>query len=181
MFYEPGTYRGTITNWGLTKAKTGTPQFFVTFDILGKVDQSAPDAQLISCQAGERTIFRAITDKTIEWITGDLEQLGYPFDSFDQLERQHAAAHDFAGIEIPVRCEPHVYEGKASESWSFAWGGGGKFEATPPNKSEVSKLNALFGKKMKAARTAPVAVAGKPSHVGGPVGRPVAATGDIPF
>jgi hypothetical protein len=147
--YRPGVYRGQIFKWGLSKViSTGNPQFIISFQIQGEVDQSDPDRGLIQCQEGERSIFRVITPNTIDYILQDLEKLGYDKEGFEFLSPEHPGAFNFLGMEIEVICSHETYEGKAREKWSFAWGGGG-MEIQPLENSEVKKLNAMFGKKLK--------------------------------
>lgn len=150
LAFEQGTYIGRITNWGLSKAKTGTPQFFVSFQPLGRIDQSRPDDMnnLIPCADFERTVFRAITEKTVEYFAKDLTQLGYPHSTFDYLDREHPQAHDFDGQEIRVLCKHDSYMGKEKEKWEFAWSGDG-FTPTSIDRTGVKELNAMFGKHLK--------------------------------
>ena len=153
--FEQGTYLGRINKWGLSAAKTGTPQFFVTFTPLGRVDPSKPDdtENLIACEDWERTIFRAITENTIDFVVRDLKALGYSKDTFDQLDPEHKDAHSFADMEIRVTCKHEEYQGKNKERWDFAFGDG--FKPKEMEAGGVKKLNALFGKKLKEVVKAP--------------------------
>lgn len=147
LSYKEGRYKARIKNWGLSKASTGTDQFFVSIEPLGMFDP-ADQENLLACDSAERTIFRAITDKTIDFVLDDLERLGYKGDTFDQLNPEHAKAHNFRDQEIEVRCRHETYKDKLHERWEFA--GGGSFQPKPLAANEVNVLNKLFGKKLKA-------------------------------
>ena len=148
--YAPGYYKVRITRWSLGKAGTGTPQFALSFNIIGMVNQEDPEGELVSVYHEERTIFRAITDKTVDFVTEDLRHLGFEGTSFAQLDptSSEAGATDFRGLEIMVRCDHETYQGQPKERWSFAWGGG-KFQQKPLEKTELQKLDAMFGRKLK--------------------------------
>lgn len=131
-----GIYTASIKAWGLSEAKTGTPQVFFKFEFQseGKVY--------------ERTIFRAMTEAAADYTIGDLRALGYPLDTFDELDPSHPKAHSFAGQEVAVECIHGNYNGREREEWRFAFGGGG---FTPKPIKSVSRLNDLFGSKLKQA------------------------------
>lgn len=155
LAFEAGSYMGRITKWGLSAAKTGTPQFFATFVPLGRIDPAKPSdtENLIACPDWERTVFRAITENTIDFVARDLAALGYTRDTFDQLDPEHADAHSFADMEIRVVCKHESYQGKEKERWDFAFGDG--FTPKAMESGGMKKLNALFGKKLKQVAKAP--------------------------
>ena len=113
-----------------------------------------------------------VNENTIDWLIQDLNGLGYPHATFDQLDPSHPSAWSCAGKEVTVRCEEHSYKGEMREQWSFSFGGG-KLEVKPMEKSNVANLNALFGSKLKdglngkkpAANGTTSPAAGKPLSV----------------
>lgn len=138
MKLPEGIYTGTIKSWGLSEAKTGTLQVFFRFEVSHEGEVS------------EWTIFRPITEASAEYTFADLRSLGYPLDTFDELEPDHPKAHSFSGLEIPVELTTEEYQGKSKPRWQFAFGGGGggKLKAVP--KAKVTKLNDLYGPKLRA-------------------------------
>jgi hypothetical protein len=90
-----------------------------------------------------------------------LKALGYNYATFDQIDAGHPQAFKFTGKEITVRCAHETFEGKTREKWSFAFGGG--LEIKPLEKGAVSKLNALFGSKLKQALGATTAAPARPA------------------
>lgn len=147
---DQGKYRGTITKWGLGKAKTGNPQFQVSFELKHKIGAGgAPE----DCPNWERTIFRSITEKTIDYLVEDLQRLGYDRDNFDGLDPEGPQAFNFAGIEVDVECDHETWEGKKREKWRFNAGGGAP-AINPLERKEVSQLNALYSKKLKGGNGA---------------------------
>lgn len=156
-FYT-GEYLARVTGWGMTKARTGTPQFMMKFEPVGKINPNEPDGALLPCPNYERTIFRAITKNTADWVADDLEWLGYDKPSFRFLDPDVEGAHNFMDQEIRVRCDHEEYEGVTREKWSFARQG--SIEHTPLESSDVRQLDSLFGKKLKErskASPAPIA------------------------
>jgi hypothetical protein len=145
--FAAGKYRAQIVNWGFSKAKSGNPQIFWSVKPIGKI---TPGGDLENCPDWERTIFRAITDKTIEFVAVELKALGYNYDTFDQIDRNHPQAFNFGAGEVTVEMKHEMYQGKQQERWQFCLGKA--FEPTPVERGEVAKLNAMFGGNLKMAR-----------------------------
>lgn len=153
--YEQGRYVATLKSVVLSASKTKqTPQVVIQFTPVGKVNPQDPE-NLLPCANFDRSIFRAITSETIEYVVQDLRQLGYPHDDFDHLDEDSPNRHDFGSPEIVVSCKHEEYQGKTQERWSLAGEG---YKPKALEKTEVKKLNALFGKSFKSAKatTAPV-------------------------
>jgi hypothetical protein len=143
--FEPGHYRCRVTRWALTKAKTGTPQFALSFVPLGKLNAQNPeDDHLEACPDFERTIFRPITEKTAQWLLADLKTLfEYPYEQLTPLDPESPAAIDLTDREFTAILVYEEYDGRTRERWSFATGQANLGEPlTPP---EVRKLDVLFG------------------------------------
>lgn len=147
--YEPGRYWGQVTGQALTTSKNGNPQFVLRFRIMGAIDPSAPEGDLITCANFERSIFWTITDKTIEFFTRDLKKLGFDKLSYAALNPETTNYHDFTNQEIEVACKHETYQGNVVERWSLY----GQFEVVPLEDKEVRKLDAMFGKHLKANGT----------------------------
>lgn len=154
IYFDEGTYQAKITTWGLSKAKTGTNQFFICFKPTGQIVEDGDGRGIIPCSDHERTIFRPITENTINYVIDDLQQLGYNRDGFQYLDPAAQNAHNFAGQDIEVVCAHESYQGKDKERWSFGWAGGGSLQLKPLENDDVRKLNALFGKRLMSAKTA---------------------------
>ena len=104
LMYDPGQYWGKVTSHKMGKAKTGTPQFILQFELIGIMDPKNPDGELHYCPVAERTVFRAITEKTIEWVLKDLELLGFTGDSFRLLDMDEGS-FNCIGQELAFYCE----------------------------------------------------------------------------
>lgn len=160
--FDPGQYRVRVTRWALIKAKTGTPQFALTFLPLGKLNTQNPDGDLLSCPELERTIFRAITEKTARWLLQDLQTLfGYPHERFGPLDPESEEAFDFHEREFTAALTYEEYEGKTKERWSFA-SNQGQLNGDPMTEAEIRKLDTLFGAG-KPKRRGPKLMAQEPS------------------
>lgn len=159
--FKEGFYAGRITSrWGLGKSKDkGTPciQWWVTPTHRKEMGKLVPMET-----SGERTVIRYLTEGTIDSVIKELRSFGYDYDSFDQIDPEHAEAFDFEGIEVELRCKHETYEGEARERWEFAMLGGGSF-VKPIERSDVSKLNTLFGKHLKGGKAPPPANSGIPA------------------
>lgn len=163
-FYAQGKYKATIEKWGLGESKTvnettgvKTPCVFFVFIPQQFYDKTTGEWQTVDA-AYERRIDMWISENTIEFVSRDLNKLGYPHDTFDQLEMTHPKKHDFYGQEIEVQCKHDSYtdnksgQKKEGEKWSLAFEGG---SAPTPDALEsrgVRKLNSLFGKQLKQYR-----------------------------
>lgn len=142
--FEPGQYRARVTRWALVKSKEKkTPQFALTFILLGRVSPHLAEGELEACPEVERTIFRPITEKTASWLLQDLKTLfEYPHERFTPLDPESADAFSFADKEIPVVLGFEEYEGKTREKWNFATG---LQLGEPLTAGEARKLDTLFG------------------------------------
>ncbi len=160
-YYEPGRYWCKIVNQQLGKASTGNPQIVITFQVLGKVDLADPEGNLLRVNNDyERSYFRTITDKTAEWAVDDLHKLGFTGDSFGQLNLDHPNCCDLRGSEVSFTCAHEEdnrsdHRGEIKERWSVS-GDGGTLKVAPLADKDVRKLDALFGKALKANK--PVAI-----------------------
>lgn len=150
-FYDEGRYKGVVAAQALGKSSTGNTQFVLTFDILGGIDPTQPDT-LIRVAQGQRSIFRSITEKTIDWFVDDLKFLGYSRSSFQPLDPSHANHHSFKGQEIEVECKHKEYQGEWREQWNLVTDGGG-FKIEPADNASLRKLDSLWGKKLGGSAT----------------------------
>jgi hypothetical protein len=150
-YYTPGTYWGRITHQVLGKASTGNPQLLVSFLVLGRVNQADPDGDLLSCgESYERTMYQTLTEKTIEFVTRDLERLGWAGSSWGDFDERNTGCVSIVGSEHAFYCshKPNQDNTILRENWSVAR------ESTAPNAepltdSEYRSLDAMFGKELK--------------------------------
>lgn len=144
-----GEYVATITTWGLGESRhKKTPEFTIRFRPIGKVNPNDPEGDLIQCPDDERSLYRYITQKTIDFFREDLEYLGYDKESFKYLNPDVSGAHDFSGKQINVRCDYEEFEGKTREKWKLVRGG--VQELVPLEDKKVRELDALYGKSLKS-------------------------------
>lgn len=146
--YRPGRYLGRVVKQKLGEASTGNPMFVLTFDVLGLIDPAHPDDDLISVAAGERSIFRVITDKTTEYLIADLKALGFTGQRPSQLDPDSSEHQSFVNQEINVTCSHETYDGKMRERWQLDRGG---LEIKALEPQSMRKLDAIFGRNFKDA------------------------------
>lgn len=145
MSLQEGIYKGHLQKVTLGETKTGKPQIVYEFITDGILDSSG---EFLDCANVNRTIFRVLTENTIDFATAELRQLGYDRDNFDDIDPESPNAFDFDGIEVTVEMKLEEYEGRQRERWQFTRKGQGK----KLEQSGVSKLNAMFGSKLKSSR-----------------------------
>ncbi len=178
---KPGYYVGHIQKWAMSEAKSGNPQFVLTFAL---AHYKAAGGKQEECPALERNIYRVITEKTIEYFVNDLKALGYDRDNFDDLDPASANAFDFSGIEMEARLKYETFEGKEREKWDLAVVKGGA-EVKPLEQTGVASLNARFGSNLKSLKNGapPVTRRPAPPPAAGYAGASDTAEGgdEIPF
>ena len=161
VYYKNGAaYWGRVTKQAMGKTKNGNAQFVLSFMVIGEVNPLDPQGDLISCQSYERTVYRVINDKTVDFAMQDIEALCDAkgcdgITSFRSLDPDRPEfTHDFVGTELAFFCKHDVYEGKTNEKWQVSRGGGASAGEAMDDK-EMRQLDALFGKRLK--ETKPVA------------------------
>ncbi len=150
-YYEPGRYWGRITHQKLGKSSNDNPQLMISFVVLGKINVKDPDGELLPVtQQWERTVFRVITDKTIDWVMQDLDKLGWTGDDWATFDEQHPSCCSIVGTEATFSCniEPHHKTKEPREVWSVSQDNVG-LTVVPLEASDLRKLNAMFGKNLK--------------------------------
>lgn len=153
--FAQGRFWCRVVGQGMSVAKSGNEQFWIQIEPVGQVDPANPDGDLIRCPQGKtRTVFRAITANTIEWLKKDLAYLversgkTVVIGGFEFLDPNTPGYVDFSNAEIEAMCDHELYEGKTREKWSIAAGGG--MVAKPLEQASIRKLNAMFGKELKS-------------------------------
>ncbi len=174
IFYQPGRYRCEVTQQGMTKAGTGTAQFVVVVRVLDIY--TGPNSIEPMDRNYERTIYRAITEKTMPYLQKELDALGFTGGSLRLLDPKNGEFQDFRGMQVDCICkhEPGK-DGELRERWSIAWA----YDATEIQGEELAAsdyraLDALFGK----ANGKPAA---KPTPKPAPVAPADVDDGDVPF
>ena len=149
-YYDEGYYKCRIVQQAMGKAGTGTPQFVLRFTVLEFSDGS-PVAQQY-----ERTCYRYITDKTMQYFERDLETLGFTGTSLRQLDPSISGYQSFIGNTFEFR-STHEADQKSEvrEKWSLALpnGPGREVEVVPVDSATYRQLDAMFGRNKGATRT----------------------------
>jgi hypothetical protein len=144
-YYQEGRYRGEIVAQALGQAGTGTPQLVIRFKVIEFEDGTPIDHQY------ERTIFRAITAKTMPYLLEDLKTLGYNRDSFRYLDPNENEHHSFIGQDFIAFCQhKRDLQDNLREQWGVATAGIGKLEVAPLESKKLRELDNLFGKQLRS-------------------------------
>lgn len=125
-----------------------TPQFSITFDIIGAIDTKNPGGELLSCPSGTRTVFWYLTQGTMPYVLADLEAMGYDKDSLAYLDPTNPNHHNFVEMERELYCQHEQYQGKPKEKWGLGKSRTG-IEAKPLEDKELRKLDAMFSVGLK--------------------------------
>lgn len=165
-FYEPGRYACKVTAQALGEAKTGNPQFVLQFMVMGKVDPDDPSKFIPAPAQYERTHYRTITEKTIEYFAEDLKALGFTGASFKDLDPATPNFYDFKGQDVDMFCvhEKNQDGDGLREKWGVARQGGA-LEVKPLEAKKVRDLDNLYGKHLKGLKAAAPKVAASPVAV----------------
>lgn len=143
--YPVGRYVGRVVRQELGKsANKGTPQFAVTFQIIDALDQFGASCGVRD--SFERTvyIYFSTSPKAIEITAETLKALGYHGQTISGLKDA-----DFTDRECELYCKHDEWEGDLREKWSINTPREPR-ETKPVDNSELRKLDALFGKALKA-------------------------------
>jgi hypothetical protein len=121
--YAPGKYRAVIKDFGWTEASTGTPQFFIDFDVTGRYDK---DGNLTACPRFLRTYYRAISTKgkearakCVNMLKADLSAIGEKVQDEAQLDPGTPGALNLLNKQIDAYCAVEAFNDKAVERWAL--------------------------------------------------------------
>lgn len=147
--YAIGRYWGCITNQRLGESSGGFPQLIIDFEILGRIKPEDPEGDLEVCEKSEQTVYRVITEKSVDWVMQDLEKLGFYGESFRRFDLNEPNAVDLRGKELAFYCDHNEYpagSGQIKQKWSIASDGTEK----PLEDKAVRQLDAMFGAGLKS-------------------------------
>ena len=149
LFYAPGRYWGRITHQKIGETKKGDAQLILQFVVLGRVSSADPEAMVPVESQFERTIFRTINDKTIDWITQDLDTLGWYGQHWRDFDEGSSAFVSIVGSEHVFRCDHETFEGNTREKWSLAGDG---IVVKPLDDNKAKQLEALYGRNLQVRK-----------------------------
>lgn len=147
-YYPQGVYVGRVVRQELgASTQKGTPQFVVTFQIVDALDQFGASCGLQTSY--ERSVYLYLTEKAMDIALGALKVLGFNKTSLKYLDPDEAGFVDFTDKEVELYCKHEEWEGEPRERWSINTPREPR-ESKPVDKSDLRKLDALFGKALKA-------------------------------
>lgn len=155
--YPEGGYIGKVTQQALVKAGTGTPQFVIRFTV-ERFWNKATKQEEICKEHYERTIYRAITAKSAEYVKQDLDNLGFTGTSFKELDPNTPNHFDFTGKEIRVFCKHEAdTESNMREKWGISqYAGSFDIEGEPVTDfAALDELIDFSGNKAASPKAAP--------------------------
>src|SRR5215467_9871698 len=97
--YEAGRYKCRITEQGFNEASTGTPQFWLRFQVLERIEPFNDSLEKYS-----RTEYFAITEKTADRVMQGLHTLGFRGDGFDGVDPRIEGFHSFMDCQVEFVC-----------------------------------------------------------------------------
>jgi hypothetical protein len=149
--YAKGRYVGKILNQALSKASTGTPQLVIRFKVMGVPDPKDPTAYIPDPQQYERTLYRALTEGTMQYVIEDLKTLGFTGESFRLLDPSTPNFYDMTGMDVDFYCNHETgQDGGMREKWGLARAPS-EFKVETLEPAKMRELDNLFGKQLKEA------------------------------
>lgn len=173
-FYEIGPHVGEVISQALAEAGTGTAQFVLRVKILGTPTN---DGSYESHKTQyERTLYMALTEKTMSWVAPALVQLGFKGTQVSQLDPSHPQHQSFVGDQVDLWCG-HREDNKGGwrENWNIS--NQTERERTPLDAKKTRQLDSLFGKALKQSGAAPAT----PPPTATRQNNPEISDDDIPF
>lgn len=160
MAYTPGRYRGRVSKTALTQNENSKNyQVVLQFELVGRYDAQG---QLETCDPSTRTVWRVLTDKTVERVAQELRALGFTGGSWVQIDEEQAGNDfvDLRNVECDLQMRIEAYQGVDRERWELSvLGGMGANVGKSIERKQAREVDAKFGKALKAtpppAKTAP--------------------------
>ena len=149
-YYQVGTYKARIT--GQRFDKTTKNNTVIVIDIMPQVDGA--DGQY------GRSLQWVVTDKTIDFVVDKLRRVGFAGQSFTELDTTSPKFYDLSGQLIDVYCGRSE---SGYEEWDLPRPASQRSQM-PSNERQtaMARLDALYGKKLKAGHQRAPAVAQTP-------------------
>jgi hypothetical protein len=119
--YEVGRYIGKVTHQRLGETSSGKPQLVLSFQVLGMVNLSDPEGDLFSCPQGERSIYRVITEKTLDYAKSDMDSLEWYGDRWSQFDEENPSFVGIIGNEYAFFCKHEPKQAKNDDGEWVAW------------------------------------------------------------
>ncbi len=143
-FYAVGKYACKVIEQALGESSKGNPQFVMRFKVLGLVDPEDPAKFIPASQQHERTYYKSITEKTIEYFVSDLKSLGFKGSSFKELDPTMPTYHSFVGLDIDMWCNHKKdLNDELREEWMVARTAG-PLEVKPIEPKKLRDLDNMF-------------------------------------
>lgn len=163
-FYQPGRYWGKVTRQHLGETSTGNPQIILSFEVKGMVNPADPEGDLLGVNANyERSVYRVITENTIDYVKADLDILGWYGVRWSQFDEGSSECVDIRGKEIAFICTHEnkqtkdettgkwVNTAEVREVWSIAQANTGPL-VKPLEPAKAKALDAMFGRVLKGRK-----------------------------
>lgn len=139
-----GLYRGIVKDWGVKQASTGKFQHYLLFEIPEKAkDDSSIEGGFDKLQKPFlRTVFKAMTPKTRQWLLTDLQALGYDRPSLvvSAITPNNDDSFKFGGRAAVLECTHELYKGAMKERWQITTRKGSSKLTT----EDISQLDQMF-------------------------------------
>lgn len=141
--YAQGIYLGTLKEQGITESKEKkTPQVYTKWTI----QQHFNGTEFVPCdECWDRSIFWAVTPKTVDFVIEKLERLGFTGTGFECFSPESPNFQDLSGVEAKLVCSHDLYQGEPRERWELARDGQKVEQA---GGDVLDKLNSMFGRKL---------------------------------
>lgn len=147
IHFSEGRYRVRVVSQCFSTTKSNSPQFVLRVTPVGFYNLERPGGALEVCDSYERSIFLAITDKSIDYVVDKLAAIGFEGRSFSELDPEAANHVSLVGREFDAVCRHDAYEGVTREKWDVSTMT--TAPGSPLDKAGLRKLDTLYGAKLK--------------------------------
>jgi hypothetical protein len=137
-----GLYVGEIAEQGMEFAKSGNPQIVLKTRVLSKVNSDGTYEAVPG--AVERTIWMTLTDKTVGFVSKDLQAVGF-YGPPSRIQLDGDDPCDIRGKEVKLWCKQETgLDGQQRERWSISRPREAR-PVTPVTTMDASRIDAAFG------------------------------------
>jgi hypothetical protein len=117
--YDEGLYKAKARSWGFYETTNGFDQFFMNFEIVGRMNQNDLNADPQPCPAGIGTWSITInSDDNAAWLVSTVQRLGYDGNDLLSLDPSMPHSFDFENREFLVVCRHEEFRDQVRAKWS---------------------------------------------------------------
>jgi hypothetical protein len=167
IHYKEGKYVCQVISQAFGRSSTGNPQFILRFKVMGTPDPADAEKYIPDTRQFERTYYKSITDKTIEYFVADLKALGFTGSSYRDLDPNTPGYYNMKDKFMDMWCgHEKNQKDELKENWGVAKTATDLKADRPLEATDLRQLDALFGKHLKGSKPATPKTTQPPDDLG---------------